>query len=55
MLALEAIAEQARISDNHSLQKKLNESEEQLTDAGKIAQLITYGLWNYDFVSVEKP
>lgn len=27
MLAMEAIAEQARIGDNHTLQKKLNEAQ----------------------------
>jgi len=55
MLAMEAIAEAARISDNHSLQKKLNESEETITDPVLIAKLVDHQLWNYDFVTVEDP
>lgn len=52
---MEAIAEAARVSDNHSLQKKLNESEETITDPTIIAKLVLHKLWNYDFVTVEHP
>ena len=52
MLALEAIAEQARIDDNHSLQKKFNEAEEAVKDPDFIRKLYHHGLYNYDFVTV---
>ena len=55
MLAMEAIAEAARISDNHSLQKKLTESEETITHPNIIAKLVLHQLWNYDFVTVSDP
>lgn len=55
MLAMEAIAEAARISDNHSLQKKLTESEDTLTSPVLISRLVEHQLWNYDFVTVEDP
>lgn len=55
MLAMEAIAEAARISDNHSLQKKLTESEDTITNPNIIAKLVLHRLWNYDFVTVSDP
>ena len=55
MLAMEAIAEEAFIKDNNSLQKKLNESQESITSPVLISKLMQHDLWNYDFVTVNDP
>lgn len=55
MFALEAIAEEARISDNHYLQKKFNEAEELVKDPITIMKFAQYGLYNFDFVTVTEP
>ena len=41
--------------DNHSLQKKLLEFQENVKSIENIAVFNAYGLWNYDFESVEQP
>jgi hypothetical protein len=53
-LALESIAEEARILDNNYLQKRLNEHEEVVKNEDNIETFSKFGLWKFDFLSVEE-
>ena len=55
MFSLEAIAEESRLTDNHTLQKRLNHAEENVKNPLIKAKLMRYGLWNFDFLTVSDP
>ena len=55
MLSLEAIAEEARLTDNQTLQKRLSQAEENVKNPITKAKLMRYGLWGFDFVTVTSP
>ena len=50
MLAMEALAEHARVGDSYSLQTKLEEAQNLITSPSTIAMLIEHGLWNFNFL-----
>lgn len=53
-LALESIAEEARILDNNYLQKRLSEHEEVVKNEDNIETFAKFGLWKFNFLAVEE-